>query len=425
MKEGNTKIQDLPFGIDYYNKEFDKPKHQSAGETLNKNKTTLEATNRKDEDKIFNERNPEEVEEFNDISNIVNDTRIIRVVGSDERINQPDEIKIHHVKNNSQNIIYLKKQLEILRKSSYELEKSELLRKIEIIENIIKIELTKETSFISLSDYAVKMKEIIDYQDELKKLESIKKNNEEQKKVYSISENNNNNNNNKDLQKTSITDLEIVNNESKSKNNDNQISNAPLNSSQINIKTEFTGKEYKKEEQTIDNKSDFDPISLIILLASFYTFPKYGRIPKNLKSIKKGKHDNKAKDNSRSKLFTSCSKSLDNFIKNEFKKYNVYLHCLTIKSQIGKNLYENEKFFEKKIIDIYFDSLPKRHNDNNYNKNHIKLVLKKEMDNDNIKIKLLNIVFNMEFEKIFKMYLYNIPYYIRHKNNKDYKVNLI
>ena len=222
-------------------------------------------------------------------------------------------------------------------------------------------------------------------------------------------------------------DLKPEPNENKQKFKDNGNSNILLNSSQTKIKTEFTSKIYKSEEQTIDNQSGFDPISLIILTASFYTFPKYGRIPNKLKNIKKGKHDNKAKDNSRSKLFTLCAKSLDEFIRNEFRKYDSYLHCLNIKSQLGTNLVENEKFFDKKIIDIYLDSRPKRHNDNNinYNKNQIKLVLKKEMDNDNIKIKLLNNVFNMEFKKIFKMYLYDIPYFILRKNNKDYKINLI
>ena len=210
-------------------------------------------------------------------------------------------------------------------------------------------------------------------------------------------------------------------------NDDKQILNIQLNNCQAKVKTDFTSKENKIEEPTIDNKDDFNPIALIILLASFYSFPKFGRIPNKLKNIKKGKHDNKSKDNSRAKLFNLCAKSLDNFIRNEFKKYKINLHCLNIKSQLGTNLDENEKFFDKKIIAIYLDSQPKRHNDNNknYNKNQIKLVLKKEMDNDNIKIKLLNILFDMRFKTLFKMYLYDLPYFIMSKNNKDYKINLI
>ena len=47
------------------------------------------------------------------------------------------------------------------------------------------------------------------------------------------------------------------------------------------------------------------------------------------------------------------------------------------------------------------------------------------MQNNNIKIKLLNILFNMKLKRIFKMYLYNIPYFITSTNNNDYKIDLI
>jgi hypothetical protein len=226
-------------------------------------------------------------------------------------------------------------------------------------------------------------------------------------------------NNNEDLK--GLEDLNI-NCQNTNGNQNNKI----LCSSPTKIKTDFTSQDcqivpIKKDE------NEFNPFELLLLLIPFFTLPKYGRIPNKLKTIKKGKHDKTAKDNSRSKLFTSCAKSLDDFIRNEFKKYNKTLHCLNIKSQVGENLYENEKFFDKKIIDIYFDSTPKRYNDNNkdFNKKQIKSVLEKEMQNNNIKIKLLNILFNMKLKRIFKMYIYDIPYFIISINNNDYKIDLI
>ena len=144
--------------------------------------------------------------------------------------------------------------------------------------------------------------------------------------------------------------------------------------------------------------------------------------------MKKGKHNNETKDNSRKRLFHLCANSLDNFIRNEFKKYKIELYNLNIKSQLGTSLDDFDKFFDKKIIQIYFDSSPKRKTESNidYNKNYIQLVLEKELKNNGIKIKILNMIFNMEFRKIFKMFIYDIPYIIlSNNNNENYKINLI
>ena len=84
---------------------------QEIQETLNKNTTTIEATNRKDGDKSFNKRNQEEEEEFNDLLNNSNNNGNIRVIYPDESINHPTEVKTNDVKNNNQNIDYLKDQL--------------------------------------------------------------------------------------------------------------------------------------------------------------------------------------------------------------------------------------------------------------------------------------------------------------------------
>ena len=183
------------------------------------------------------------------------------------------------------------------------------------------------------------------------------------------------------------------------------------------LKIDYSKKEFNSTE--IIKSPDNDNMN---------TFPKCGRIPNILKNIKKGKHDNKAKDNSRKKIFKLCANSLDDFIRNEFKKYKISLHCLNIKSQLGTSLDDFDKFFDKKIIQIYFDSSPKRKAESNidYNKRQIKLVLEKELKNNGIKIKILNIIFNMEFRKIFKMFLYDIPYIIFSNNtNENYKINLM
>ena len=221
MKGDNTKFEGLPFGPDYYNKDLGKNQQQSEGEISNNNTTTLEATNRKDEDKNFNKRNQEEEEEFNDFNS--NNTRNIRVICPDENINQPAEVKTNHVKNNNQNIDYLKEQLAILRsKNLYELEKPDLLKMIGIIKNIIEIELTNVHNLTSLSDSAVKMEEINHYVDEKQELELIVKLksikiNEELNKIDSKS--GINFNSNKELQKSPIIETEISNRENKIKIN--------------------------------------------------------------------------------------------------------------------------------------------------------------------------------------------------------------
>ena len=98
MKEDNTKFKGLSFWPEYYDKDLGKNQQQSEGEIFNNKTTTLEATERKDGDKIFNKKNQEE-EEFNDFINNSNNSRNIRVMCLDENINQPAEVKTNHIKN--------------------------------------------------------------------------------------------------------------------------------------------------------------------------------------------------------------------------------------------------------------------------------------------------------------------------------------
>jgi len=217
-----------------------------------------------------------------------------------------------------------------------------------------------------------------------------------------------------------------INKSNKNENNSNQL----LCSIPTISKNKFNTQNETKTLKIDYSKKEFNSTEIIKWPDndSMNTFPKCGRIPNILKNIKKGKHDNKAKDNSRIKLFNLCAHSLDDFIRNEFKKYKISLHCLNIKSQLGTSLDDFDKFFDKKIIQIYFDSSPKRKTESNidYNKNQIQLVLEKELKNNGIKIKILNIIFNIEFRKIFKMFLYDIPYIIlSNNNNENYKISLI
>ena len=210
--------------------------------------------------------------------------------------------------------------------------------------------------------------------------------------------------------------IEIEKNKSNiNENNSNQLFYTTQTLSNIKFTTQIETKTLKIK----NNKKNCNSIGIINT--------KRGCIPNKLKYLKEGKHDNKAKDNSRKKLFNLCASSLDDFIRNEFEKYKINLYCLNIKSQLGTSLDDFDKFFNKKIIQIYFDSSPKGKAKSNegYNKKQITLILEKELKNNRIKVKMLNIIFNLEFKKIFKMFLYDIPYIIcSNNNNENYKISL-
>ena len=207
-------------------------------------------------------------------------------------------------------------------------------------------------------------------------------------------------------------------NSNKTKSNNIETINILPNTSEGNCYT--NNSTIIKEEilTSINNKKDYDPISFFIVLAAFYSLPRYGRIPKTLKSKITGKHNNKSHDNVRKKLYISCMFSIDKFIRNECKKYDITLHVANITPLLGKNLDDNYNFFAKKLIDIYFESKPKRKTDHNldFNKKQIKKVLIKEKKDKNIKIKILNILFFMSFKQIFEMFLYDINFIILSNN---------
>ena len=383
MREDNTKPKGLPFGPDYY-KDLGKNQQQSERETSNDNTTTKEATIRKDGDKIFNKRNQEEEQEFNNFNS--NNTRNIRVIYPDENINQPAEIKTNHVKNNNQNIDYLKEQLAILRsKSPDELEKHDLLKMIEIINNIRKIELTNAFNLTSLSDCTVKMNEIEVYEwekEELEeKLKSIK-NNEELKKVNYIS--GTNINSNKELQKSPIIETEISNRENKEIN-----TNGFLN------KKRSDPEKPEKKKKKPGSISDEDK-----------------------KNGKKGEVKNKKRtDNQRVKLFRACLESIhitvSNLTGNIIEKRDK-IFTPVINGKYLENVDSMREFAKKKIIDIYIDSIPRYYRAENLIKNKQKL---KNLYNNYTNTqagKRLNGLFNMTYANVL------INHYL--KNDKYFKI---
>ena len=394
MREDNTKPKGLPFGPDYY-KDLGKNQQQSEGETSNNNTTTLEATNRKDEDKIFNKRNQEEEEEFNDFNS--NNIRNIKVIYPDENINQPAEVKTNHVKNNNQNIDYLKEQLAILRsKNLYELEKPDLLKMIGIIKNIIEIELTNVHNLTSLSDSAVKMEEINHYVDEKQELELIVKLksiqiNEELNKIDSKS--GININSNKELQKSPIIETEISNSENKESN-----TNGFLNK-----------KRSDPEKPEIKKK-------------------RRGRISKEDKENGiEGDADNKTRtDNQRKKLFTACLRSIhntvsnltDNIIEDRDKTF-----IPVINEKYKKNVASMGEFAKKKIIDIYIDSIPRYYRAENLIKNIQKM---KNLYNNYTNTqagKRLNALFNMTYDNVLiNHYLKDNKYFKNRLNGEIYEL---
>ena len=393
MKEDNTKSNGLPFGPDYY-KDFGKNQQQSEGETSNKNITTLEATNRKDGDKTFNKRNQEEEEEFNDLINS-NNTRNIRVIYPDENINQTAEVKTNHVKNNNQNIDYLKEQLAILRrKYPDELEKPDLLKMIGIIKNIRDIELINALNLTSLSDIAVKMNEIEAYSREKQELEeklkSIK-NNEKLKKINYIS--GTNINSNKELQKSPIIETEISNSENKERN-----TNRFLNKK----RSDPEKPEIKKKKRGCISKKDKE------------------------KGIK-GAVDNKTRtDNQRRKLFTSCLKSIHNTVSNltdNIIEDRDETFTPVINKKYKKNVASMGEFAKKKIIDIYIDSIPRNYRAENIIKNKQKI---KNLYNNYTNTqagKRLNALFNMTYDNVLiNHYLKDNKYFKNELNGEIYEL---
>ena len=177
----------------------------------------------------------------------------------------------------------------------------------------------------------------------------------------------------------------------------------------------------QEKKQNLENKlchilniseiKDFDMIEEIIKLYEEKEKEKEKKIPNYLKNREDDK--TKFRDIGGRSVFSECSKSLDEYIRKILKQYNIRIHKLTIKKQIKFSFTDYRNFCKKLIIDIYSDSIPRRtkkeyknESKNTFNESSIKKAIEKEKMNENIKIKILNILFNKtNFNIILKAFL--------------------
>lgn len=128
------------------------------------------------------------------------------------------------------------------------------------------------------------------------------------------------------------------------------------------------------------------------------------QIPKYLKN----KDTNKAKflENGVKRLIDECAQSLHNLIMNLSKKY-VNMYKLNIKAQLKFGMKDFKLFFEKSVRNIYYDILPKKKpfiykSDKQKGRNcicdkikkRISTAIEKENKDENVKEKILNIIFS-------------------------------
>ena len=141
---------------------------------------------------------------------------------------------------------------------------------------------------------------------------------------------------------------------------------------------------------------------------------KKGRPRKGQENQSNRNHTNVSYDNARKKIINSCKKNIYNLIiKNIPKNSNITLHMPTIEKQMGYSYESINKFFDKKIYDIFCDSKPKKlkneiknnpeqyqHNTKNINK-----LLEDELKDENKQIKILYGLFNLYFKDYLVAYL--------------------
>ena len=173
-------------------------------------------------------------------------------------------------------------------------------------------------------------------------------------------------------------------------------------------------KQFKKIFETKYNNRNFNELndSQKKIVAFNYILNKYFYI-KLLKILKipkylKNKNINKAKflENGVKKLIDECAQSLHNLIIKLTKKY-VIMYKLNIKRQLKFGMKDFKLFFEKSVRNIYFNILPKKkpsiyktdkEKGTNYIHDNIKKQISKaiegEKKDENVKIKILNIIFS-------------------------------
>ena len=141
---------------------------------------------------------------------------------------------------------------------------------------------------------------------------------------------------------------------------------------------------------------------------------RIGRPKKNEDNNKQRYHNKNSFDNARKKIYNSCKLSIYNFIQESITSdLGIKLHRPTIEKQIGSSYKNIKKFFNKKIYDIFCDSIPKRlkneikdnRNEYKHNKEMINKLLKQEKNDPEIKDKILNKLFNLTFYDFLVVYL--------------------
>ena len=117
-------------------------------------------------------------------------------------------------------------------------------------------------------------------------------------------------------------------------------------------------------------------------------------------------------------IFTSCKESIDFLLKEIFLLLNLIefkLNC-TLKDKLGGTELEQEKFFGKKIGDIYCDSTQKHTKDKIGDKKRkrgiLKYILEQEEKDHTIKIKILKALFNMYYYDFLYAYIYDFTFIV-------------
>jgi hypothetical protein len=141
---------------------------------------------------------------------------------------------------------------------------------------------------------------------------------------------------------------------------------------------------------------------------------KKGRPKKGEENKGKKTHTKTSCDNARKKIYNSCKLSIyDIIMKYVPTQLGLKLHIPTIEKQMGYSKKSINKFFNKKIYDIFCDSVPKKLKEelqNNralyqHNKNVIDMLLENELNDENKQIKILKGLFNLTFKDFLIAYL--------------------
>ena len=211
-------------------------------------------------------------------------------------------------------------------------------------------------------------------------------------------------------------------NENKKKINVKDIENEKTN--------EHTNKrnETGKDDDNINmNEEATKPVEdFIYIKKKNFSITKRGRPNNKIGSTSIKKHPSSADDNACRKIFNSCKKNSYDFITNLLpQELNIILHMPTIEKQMGYSYKNNRKFFNKKMYQIFLDSIPKRvpddlkekRNEYTHNKKMIEIIF----NSDNAQCRIVKDLLNLTFLDFLKAYL-NDQNTIRTKNGTTYDI---